>query len=140
MPLPPLTLIDDAAYAIELLGREKAVVAALGTPEFLQPVIDREDEHLIIGKSLPESGSWDDFDEYYGFLRTVPDLVLVDWSLFSGPIDEWKRLVDILTLALDTGHTVAIVVRDAATDELEFPAHAIEFLLGHAPEIYHREL
>lgn len=140
MPLPSLTIIDDAAYPIELLGRDRAVIAALGTPEFLQPVIDREDEHLIIGKSLPESGSWGDFEVYQGFLRTVPDLVLVDWSLFSGPIDEWKALVDIIRLSLETGHTVAIVVRDAATDELEFPAHAIEFLLGQAPEIYHREL
>ena len=140
MPLPSLTIIDDAAYAIELLGKDRAVIAALGTPGFLQPVIDREDEHLIIGKSLPESGSWGDFEVYQGFLRTVPDLVLVDWNLFSGPIDEWKALVDIILLSLETGHTVAIVVRDAATDELEFPAHAIEFLLGQAPEIYHREL
>lgn len=139
MAIPSLIVADDAAYALELLEVEKPMGVALGTAGFLQPFLDRDGENLIIGFAIPESGSWGDFEVYHGFLRTDPDVVLIDWSLFQGPLSEWSKLVDILKLALDTGHTVAVIVRDAATDELELPANVIEFLLGKTPEIYHSE-
>lgn len=139
MAIPSLIVADDAAYALELLAVEKPMGVALGTAGFLQPFLDRDSENLIIGFTIPESGSWGDFEVYHGFLRTDPDVVLIDWSLFQGPLSEWSKLVDILKLALETGHTVAVIVRDAATDELELPAHVIEFLLGETPEIYHSE-
>lgn len=139
MAIPSLIVADDAAYALELLEVEKPMGVALGTAGFLQPLLDRDGENLIIGFTIPGSGSWGDFDVYHGFLRTDPDVVLIDWSLFHGPLSEWSKLVGIIKLALDTGHTVAVIVQDAATDELELPAHVIEFLLAKTPEIFHSE-
>lgn len=139
MTIPSLIVVDDASYALGLLEIDKPMGVALGTPGFIEIFKDPNNEGLVIGHTIPESGSWEDFEVYYGFLRTSPDLVLVDWSLFYGPLAEWSKLVDILKLALDTGHTVAVIVRDAATDELELPANVIEFLLGKSPEIYHSE-
>lgn len=140
MTIPSLIVVDDASYALTLLEMEKTMSVALGTSGFIELVADQQDsENLIIGHTVPEGGSLRDFETYDQFLRTVPDLVLIDWSLFYGSPVELGELVEILKFALSTGHKIAIVVREAATDELELPAHVVEFFLGDTPGIYHSE-